>query len=714
MTETKKEPRLVSEAPSTTAREKGTSEQEESLHEVALAAHRVGISVFPVKEDGSKAPDGVGSSWEPYEPTRLDQIDLWFKNSNRSGLAVKCGRVSGDIEVLDVEGKAVEEGVWDEFKKALKAAGLGLLLKRITNGYGERTPTGGYHVLYRCPVPRSGKLAGRSATLTEKERSSQQVYTLMETKGEGGYVIVAPSNGSVHPSGNSWEMISGGFGSLATITQEERDELARVARTFDESPPRKYVDPAPQVPRNLPGDEFNWRGTWEEVDLKGAGWTLVYQRRETEYWRRPGKTTGISATLNHGGHGLFHVFSSSTAFPEPDRSYKKFSVYAYLHHDGDFKAAKEALLARGYEGEQVTEDQKVANEYRRLLIRDRAQTQLRNEKAAAQFVVPPSQFTAAEFLELELEEQSYTVGGIHPFGGNTLLAAAYKAGKTTLLMNLTQSLLSGAPFLGHPVRELAGRVAFFNYELSERQFQGWLKDMELKGLDRAAVLNLRGYRLPLTVPHIEDWVVNWLQEREVEFWIIDTFAKAFSGSGSENNNDDVGPWLETLDVIKQRAGVKDLAMSAHFGRAGLGKLAAGDASLERARGASVLDGWADARWVYTIAQEGRFFSADGRDVYEEESRLSFNPTTRHLDLVGGNRREESFERLVSHVGEVVAREPGINTGDLIKAMSKGTKTDRPRAIEEAIRRSEILVEKEGKAHKHFHVSRPKLKMAKEE
>ena len=66
------------------------------------------------------------------------------------------------------------------------------------------------------------------------------------TKGEGGFGIVAPSYGPVHPSGKPYVLVSGGFSTVATITDEERTELHRVARMLNElhKPQRPYA-PSP-------------------------------------------------------------------------------------------------------------------------------------------------------------------------------------------------------------------------------------------------------------------------------------------------------------------------------------------------------------------------------------------------------------------------------------------------------------------------------------
>ena len=78
--------------------------------------------------------------------------------------------------------------------------------------------------------------------------------------------------------------------------------------------------------------------------LQRHGWALA-KAGDNEYWRRPGKTSGWSATLKDG---VFYVFSSSAAPFEQNRAYSPFSVYAMLEHGGDFAAAASALRGQGF------------------------------------------------------------------------------------------------------------------------------------------------------------------------------------------------------------------------------------------------------------------------------------------------------------------------------------------------------------------------------
>jgi len=95
-----------------------------------------------------------------------------------------------------------------------------------------------------------------------------------------------------------------------------------------------------------PGDVYNAQASWPDL-LTDHGWSRVSERGGVEYWRRPGKDRGVSATTNYAGSGLLYVFSSSTPF-ESEQSYSLFAAYAVLNHNGDYAAAAKALSGKGY------------------------------------------------------------------------------------------------------------------------------------------------------------------------------------------------------------------------------------------------------------------------------------------------------------------------------------------------------------------------------
>ena len=259
------------------------------------------IAVMPVvitrNEKGEKKIK-IGRSWKEFQE-RMPKIEELSFTTN-SSLAVICGKISGNLEAIDFDEK-YRLGIFAEWKQIVP---IHLINKLVIT----KTPTGGFHCLYRCEeIGGNQKLCRDAPTITS-----------IETRGEGGFVFEPPSEG--------YEMIQGDLCAPPSISKEERSTLLSAAVSLS-----RFVEVS-RTPTftNLvgrPGDDFNLRGNLQPV-LEKHGWALVGERGGVKYWRRPGKVFGISATENYDGRGLFHIFSSSTPFEVG--SHSKFSVLATL------------------------------------------------------------------------------------------------------------------------------------------------------------------------------------------------------------------------------------------------------------------------------------------------------------------------------------------------------------------------------------------------
>lgn len=322
-------------------------ERRSPIYATAISAYQAGINVLPIRADGSKRP--ALANWRVYQRRRVtpDELDRWFRFPG-CGLAVVTGEISGNLEALDIDSSQTYQAWVDRIRQDET---LRTLYTRIATGYLEATPDGGRHLLYRCPN------IGRNSTLARKPLAEPQRYqTLIETRGTGGLLIIAPSQGKVHPSGRPYSLLHGDVARIATITAEERSRLLTLAHTFDETPREireqqaayRVSSPHSTDPHSTrPGDLFNRQASWSEI-LRPHGWLLVRTLDRESQWRRPGKKgPGISATTNYAGSDLLYVFSTSTIF-EPERGYTKFAAYALLEHNNDFAAAARTLLEEGY------------------------------------------------------------------------------------------------------------------------------------------------------------------------------------------------------------------------------------------------------------------------------------------------------------------------------------------------------------------------------
>jgi len=314
---------------------------------IALRFLRVGISVVPVANDGTKRPAFAWQRFQLELPT-ADELVAWFKDGV-DGVGVVTGAVSGNLEMLELEGKAVAGKMHLEIAEIANSSGLGELWTRLNTGYVELTPSGGLHWLYRVS---DGVLPGNTK-LARKPGENGGVDVWAETRSEGGFTITAPSGGATHPSGGSWTLIGGSIETIPTLTFTERAALHNIFAMFDEMPKVENLQQEVVAKHDgslTPGDDYGNQHTWEEL-LTPLGWSIVYRKGEAIVWRRPGKAEGISATTNFNGNDKFYVFTTSTQF-EAENSYSKFAFFATVKHNGDFRAAANDLRNQGY-GQQV-------------------------------------------------------------------------------------------------------------------------------------------------------------------------------------------------------------------------------------------------------------------------------------------------------------------------------------------------------------------------
>ena len=326
------------------------------LHDVLVAALLYlasGFSIIPIKRDGSKSPSI--STWKEYQMRKPTEAEIrdWFDNDFGYGIAIIGGAVSGWLEIFDCDAPELFES-WRELVEKLCP---GLLSRLVI----VRTPSGGWHVYYRCShVEGNLKLARRAIEVPKGTKGARYedgrwiiIKTLLETRGERGYVLAPGSPPECHSLNQQYVLLSGDLLSISTITPEERDAILNAARSLNEyiPPERAYKPRSNQRASNgnRPGDDYNACGDWREL-LTRHGWMFIFTHKGVSYWKRPGKTErGWSATTNYGGSNCLYVFSTNCWPFEDQAAYSLFGAYTLLEHDGDFRAAAKALMSKDTE-----------------------------------------------------------------------------------------------------------------------------------------------------------------------------------------------------------------------------------------------------------------------------------------------------------------------------------------------------------------------------
>lgn len=299
-----------------------------------------GICVIPTNEN--KIPC---TEWKKFQDKiiTIEEAEEGFELPYAKTLSVVCGKSSKNLEVIDIDTKYDLTG--DLFKN---------YMQDITDNDSElaknlliiQTRSGGYHMYYHCDVIQGNqKLAQRPSSDEEvKLNPGDRIKVLIETRGQGGYVVAPPSAGYKITQGVA----------IPTITPEQRDILIELARSYNEvvePPKREYI--ASNVQKEFfttPWDDYNSRGDIITL-LQQHGWKAVKQNATRTYFLRPGKTKGISADYHHQLR-LFKSFTTSSEF-EAGHAYTHYGVFKVLECGGDSSKAAKKLLDLGYGEKRV-------------------------------------------------------------------------------------------------------------------------------------------------------------------------------------------------------------------------------------------------------------------------------------------------------------------------------------------------------------------------
>lgn len=505
-----------------------------------------GTACIPVNRD--KRPRFAWSRYTAELPSE-DDYRVWFANGSAIAL------IAGRVQCLDVDTKHADAGLWDRLLQRCEEVGLGPLIERLLI---QRTPSGGYHLVWRCDSDL------RNVKLAENPRRE----VLLETRGTGGYFLIHPSPG--------YRLIQGAWDTLPTLSEEERDDLLAVARSFNEHAAREHRPAISAGTETSPGDDFDARGA-DSIPalLQRHGWTPA--DGQGRYWTRPGKEHGISASWNVIP-GRFWVFSSSTAF-EAQHVYRPWHVFAVLECAGDFSAAAARLSALGYGAPRRGSGADPSHHSPPAAPKAQAASQ---EQATASPCLPP-------ILALEAEEAQdwprppELIAGVLYRGAKGMIAGPSKSRKTFVLADLAVSVAAGVPWLGFATHQVP--VLYVNLELQGFAFRDRRRDIakaKLAEPPRGYPLwswHLRGYGVSL--PLIRATMLDKCRAEGIGLIILDPTYKLNQG-GQENAAEDVGRLLNEFEQVGREADAS-VVFCHHFAKG----TAAEKASIDRASGSGV-------------------------------------------------------------------------------------------------------------------------------
>jgi hypothetical protein len=274
-------------------------------------------------------------------------------------------------------------------------------------------------------------------------------------------------------------------------------------------------------------------------------------------------------------------------------------------------------------------------------------------EAQLTFKAPPddSSGSLAHYQAAPPREVKYLIEGIAGAHHNVVIAGQYKTGKTLFITNIIRSLADGVPFLDKfEVHMPDGRVGMWSAEMDPQELiDDYFRPQDVQNPSRVQLLHMQGERINLLSQVGRAWTIAWLKRHNVKVWMIDSLARIGRMAGvDENDNGAVHDLLAAIDECKKAAGVEATFLIAHTGRAQM------EEGKERARGATALDDWTDARWVLIKEKDIRMFSVpEGRGVQLDQASIHRDDATMRLSfgIAGASRATVTAEKGVESVIE---------------------------------------------------------------
>jgi hypothetical protein len=304
-----------------------------------------GLSVITITD--KKSPALI--EWKTLQKRAIENSEDLFTGAKVNtkfpiyGLGVITGSVNGNLEVIDIDTKNDTKGwIWEDLKEEIENT-LPHLLEQFLI---VQTVSGGYHIYYRCETIEG------NLKLAHNEKGE----AILETRGEGGYVVAPPTP--------NYKSIQGSYSSIPDIAPEERDTLLSICRSLTQYiKPESTVTPstystAISNPEDSPLEAYNKEGASVVIPLLVShDWKEVERSGERIKLKRPGETTAHSSGDFHIAKNVFKVFSTSTVF-DSGKGYSPASVFCILECGGDWKLTYKRLLEQGYgkplQGEKIS------------------------------------------------------------------------------------------------------------------------------------------------------------------------------------------------------------------------------------------------------------------------------------------------------------------------------------------------------------------------
>lgn len=302
-----------------------------------------GLSIIPVRDKDDKTGKAKTpyKDWKKYQNQQITENELhhYLESFNTNAVAIICGKISGNLEVIDVDVKH-EPGIDALLFDAIKEIYPNLWhILRI-----HKTPSGGYHILYKVigkDVEGNKKLAERYSTEQELSISKAKKKAFIETRGEAGYVLAPPSFGYALFKNNE----------IPIISWEDRCSLINLCKTFTQIKEETKVRPPVYKSEESFYEEKPWQHFNRTADFLSLteqfGWVYVKTRGNKLWLTKPGgKKNDVHAAI-FLDNNLFYCFTTASDV-ESEKTYTPSQFITHIKFNNDWKLSNKWFVENGY------------------------------------------------------------------------------------------------------------------------------------------------------------------------------------------------------------------------------------------------------------------------------------------------------------------------------------------------------------------------------
>ncbi len=633
------------------------------LTEAARVWIAAGYCVVPTHPDGGKRPWGQWKEYQTERPT-LGQVEYWLSTGEFSGIGVICGAVSGNVEMLELEGPLDQalsrlHRVIDESRK-YDEIGMTDLLIRVSQGCVEQSAGGGLHIFLRVT---DGPALGNTKLAHTGQGKSRKVVS--ETRGESGFVVVAPTPGrNGHPAGSTYSFINNGHpDKTVNVTSEERDLLHllfTLALNEDDETERAamlatvehHLDPVPYEGLSA-FDDYRARVTWSDI-LIPAGWTWSHRDGERDYWVRPGKAKADGHSASTIEDGPLVNFSTSVDWPT-EQGMSKGQVYALLHHGGNMSEAAKALVVKGF-GTVTSADYPELPPWEAVLDPDA--TPAEKQESEASWVEENLPRIDWHELWANEQEEEWIVEPLLAARRLVALYSAPKVGKSLLMLEVAAAIANGRPMFGYPPSGRTYRTLYVDFENDPRGDTRERLDAMGYGpddLDNLVMLSFPNMAyLDTEIGSMQ--LLAAVRYYQVQVVVIDTVSRSIGGE--ENANDTWLRFYRFTGLKLKQEGIALIRLD-HSGKD----------EAKGQRGGSAKSGDVDAVWRLSRSGEDLFdliCEANRFPIHEPHvsiRRITGDGVLRHEPV--GNARRIILDEIIGKMAQAkVPRDAALRVKDV--------------------------------------------------